>query len=302
MKQLQTIVVKLLMLGLLAAGGLILAHFYGVAQVRAAWTAFLESIPSSTGEQRLFALLVGGGLAVLGLFGILPLPEPKPRRSVSFQSGHGNITIHLDSAYRVIQRLINKMPEVRSCRFEMTPTADGQELQLRAKARLNLIPGQSARTTALRVNNYIVEAVTNYLGLEDIVSMDLNVQDFTIDIDEQRHVLMDKPIRETDEIVLNPPLELPVSPVRIDSEEVEPMPELPEFSPDARIHERAPMPPRREIEHDETPRLPPLMPDIPEAEELEEAEFDDGALPPLRDDRDDEGKEKGENEKDAWSY
>lgn len=292
MKQLQTIVVKLLMLGLIAAGGLVLAHFYGVAQVRAAFTAFLESIPSAPEEQRLFALLAGGGLAVLGLIGLLPLPEPRPKRTVTFQSGYGNITIRLDSAYRVIHKLINKMPEVRSCSFEMTPTENGQELQIRAKARLNLIPGQSARATALRVNNCIVEAVTNYLGLEDLISADLNVQDFTIDIEQQCRTLADKPIRETGEIILNPPLEIPVVEVRITEEEAGHAPELPEFAPDARIHER----------ESSAPPLPPLMPDVPEAEELEEAEFDDGALPPLRDDRDEEDEKKPDKDKDAWSY
>lgn len=297
MKQIQTIVVKLLMFGLLLAGGLLLAHYYGVAQVRNAWAAFLQSIPTDPDEQWLLALLAGGGLSILGLFGLLPMPQPRPRCTVTFPSSHGTITIRLDSAYRVIHKLINKMPEVRACSFEMTPTGDGQELMIQAKARLNLIPGQSARTTALRVNNYIVEAVTNYLGLEDIVSMNLNVQDFTIDVEEQRRVLMDKPIHESDGVFLNPPFDLPDEGVRITGEEANGVATLPELSRGIRSLEPQPVQDGEQTKPDESPPLPPLMPEFPEAEEVDEAEFEEGSLPPLRND---EGEKK--EDKDAWSY
>ncbi|MFP4502192.1 MAG: hypothetical protein ACLFTT_14420 [Candidatus Hydrogenedentota bacterium] len=189
MKRTQTIIVKVLMLLLMIQGLIILLYSHGIEPVRGTIDGFLNSIPDAPHEKRLLGIIAAWGMVALGFIGFIPMPRFRRNRAVTFFSGHGNITIQLDPIYRTMHRIINKMPEVRSCRIDIKPTADGKKVCIQANARLYKLPRQRARATALRVSDYIADTAMNFLGLEDLVSVDLNIQDFTVDVDESVRAL-----------------------------------------------------------------------------------------------------------------
>ncbi len=189
MKRTQTVIVKVLMLLLMIQGLIILLYSHGIEPVRGTIDGFLNSIPDAPHEKRLLGIIAAWGMVALGFIGFIPMPRLRRNRAVTFFSGHGNITIQLDPVYRTMHRIINKMPEVRACRIDIKPTADGKKVCIQANARLYKLPRQRARATALRVSDYIADTAMNFLGLEDLVSVDLNIQDFTVDVDESIRAL-----------------------------------------------------------------------------------------------------------------
>lgn len=195
MKRVQTIFIKALMLGLMLQGALLLLHLYGVEPIRGAIDGFMASIPQEAGadaEKKLLGLIAGWSMVALGLIGAAPLPNWRRNRAVTFRSGHGNITIQLDSVYRTMHKILNRMPEVRSCRLDIQPSPDGTMVCIKADARLYKLPRQRARATAMRVSDIIADTAMNFLGLEDMVSLDLNIQDFTVDIEESCKMLREE--------------------------------------------------------------------------------------------------------------
>lgn len=284
MRTLQWSVARLLLLLIVLGGALILAYNLGVQQVRDTFNSLWAAVPDAPEEKRLFGLLVGGAITILGLIGLAPAPRVGPRRSITFFSGRGNVTIQLDSTYRKINKMLNRMPEVDRCTIDIVPSADGQHMVIKADARLNKLPRQRARAIAQRVSEYIADAAMNFLGLEEIVSVDLNVQDFTVDIEEGCKSLMEDASQKS--VAALGPVFAETPEVRIPVFETEtpaaaPQAEEPAATPE--IPEAVPVP---ESEAETEPSLPPLALE-PESEgmssEFSEATFDDGELPPLRD-------------------
>ena len=307
MRMLQTLIVKLVMLALLAGGAAILASQLGVALIVDTCDELIASLPAAPEQLRLIFLAIGGAAALAGLLGLWPFGSARVKRVVSFRSGHGTVSIALDSGYRVIHRLLNKMPEVRKASFTIDTVDGGRELLVCVHARLNQVPGQSARMTALRVSNYIRESVSGFLGMEDMISVDLNIQDFTMDTEQMKQALIDAPVRGLDAITSVAAMDAvddmrmkPVEATPLEKLEEVVLPELPRWESAApeTVAAGGQEPP-------ESVQSPRLVDEVPEAEELPEAHFEEGALPPLRDDADaaaDVPEPPRENEKDAWSF
>lgn len=269
MIRLQRGLTTLAVLLLLVAGALVLAYNLGVTQVREPFNSFWASIPDAPEEKRLVGLIVGGVMAFFGFFGLVPLPNLGPKRSITFFGERGNITVELDSTYRTVYRILKRMPEVRSCSLDIHPSADGKHMTVKAAARLNKIPGQRARAIAARVSAYIADTAMNYLGLENVVSVDLNVQDFTIDVPGACRELAERHAA-TDESVFAAPAARP-APAEVRMEPVqEARPETPEVVPFTELE------------------------DLPDAEPVEAPPSEMPA-----------GAEPGENEtttRDPWSF
>ncbi len=298
MRTLQWSVARLLLLLIVVGGALILAYNFGVQQVRDTFNSLWAAVPDAPEEKRLFGLIIGGAITILGLIGLAPAPRVGPRRSITFFSGRGNVTIQLDSTYRKITRMLNRMPEVDRCTIDIVPSADGQHMVIKADARLNKLPRQRARAIAQRVSEYIADAAMNFLGLEEVVSVDLNVQDFTIDIEEGCKSLMEDAPQKSVEAL--GPVFAETPDVRIPAVEAEAPafePDLPEAVPIAEEAAEAEPPAGAET-------LPPLRPFEPECasapEEFAEMTFDAGELPPLRDSAAEPEKEEKDSGKGPW--
>ena len=216
MRSVQTVLVKgVLLLLLLAAIGLV-GWYYPVPLLREALLRALHLLPGDAVVRQQLLIAAGGMLALVAVIGLIPLPPAGGGRCVTFVTGRGTVTIRLRPLYRALKKIIRKMPEVRSCRFDVRHGADGKTLEIRADARLYKIPRQRARDTAMRVNDIITGAVVNLLGIDELLSVDLNVRDFTVDTRAAvQHLRQDNPATK------EPPMDLEgVAAVRIDEVEV----------------------------------------------------------------------------------
>ena len=299
MKRVQTILIKVLMLGLMVQGALLLLHLYGVEPIRGAIEGFIASIPQEAGaeeEKKLLGLIAGWVMVALGLIGVAPLPNWRRNRAVTFRSGHGNITIQMDSVYRTMHKIVNRMPEVRSCRLDIQPSPDGTVVCIKADARLYKLPRQRARATAMRVSDIIADAAMNFLGLEDLVSLDLNIQDFTVDIEESCKALLEE--HGTQKRALTPDFEAAIAAAaesldvdrgdaRLEAFEepaAEPMPDTPQA---AEWDEEAAEEGALGAVHDAQPEPRPLADDVPRDDAIQEPATawlpaeEAGVLPPL---------------------
>ncbi|HNR33101.1 MAG TPA: hypothetical protein PKI11_19580 [Candidatus Hydrogenedentes bacterium] len=287
MRRLQWSVARLLLLLVVVCGALVLAYNLDFGQVRETFNTIWARVPDAPEEKRLIGLILGGAMTLLGVIGLVPLPRVGPRRSITFSAGRGNVTIQLDSTYRKINKMLNRMPEVDYCAIDIVPSADGQHLIIKADARLNKLPRQRARAIAQRVNEYIADAAMNFLGLEEVVSVDLNVQDFTIDVEEACKSLMEDADRRAVESLGSVFTETPeVGMAPLEEEALDETAAPPAVAVEAAAEAAPDVPEAVAVEEEAHPAARPLPPLAFEEDEevLKEAVFDNGALPPLRDD------------------
>jgi hypothetical protein len=188
MKPLQAVVLRLFSVLALVAGIVMLGLAIPIVQVESAWSQVLGQLP---GDWRLLGFLLGGLLLVFGLFGLLPLGFRRGK-SVAFAGEHGQIIIQLDPVERKLNKVLNKLPEIRKIRAVVVPDKEGGPAHIRARAWLRRLPDQRARDIELRVADYIEETATDFLGLESRTPVELVIEDIEINIDEaakelQRH-------------------------------------------------------------------------------------------------------------------
>jgi hypothetical protein len=188
MKPLQAVVLRLFSLLALIAGVVMLGLAVPIVQVQTAWNETLAQLP---GDWRILGFLIGGVLVVFGIFGLLPLGFRRGK-SVAFDGDHGQIIIQLDPVERKLNKVLNKMPEVKKIRALVVPDKDGGPAQIRARAWLRRLPDQKARDIEMRVADYIEETATDFLGLEARTPVELVIEDIEINIDDaakelQRH-------------------------------------------------------------------------------------------------------------------
>ncbi|MCC6142915.1 MAG: hypothetical protein IT368_03805 [Candidatus Hydrogenedentes bacterium] len=202
MKPLQAVVLRLFSLLALAAGVVMLGLAIPITQVQDTWAQTLEQLPA---DWRLLGFVAGGVLVVFGLFGLLPLGIRRGK-SVAFDGEHGQIIIQLDPVERKLNKVLNKMPEVRKIRAVVVPDKQGGPAQIHARAWLRRLPEQRARDIEMRVADYIEETATDFLGLEARTPVQLVVEDIAINIDEaakelQRHSQERKDARELNQVL-----------------------------------------------------------------------------------------------------
>ena len=124
-----------------------------------------------------------GVLFLLAVFGALPLfKERRPKSTISFPGIHGNVTIELDSVEANLGRVVSKMPEVKKIKVKVTPSEDSHRAVVSADVLMYKGPGgASARDTANRIADFLMDTAVNILGVEEVTKVDLNVRDIIVD-------------------------------------------------------------------------------------------------------------------------
>jgi len=122
-------------------------------------------------------------LFLLAVFGVLPLfKERRPKSTISFPGIHGNVTIELDSVEANLGRVVNKMPEVKKIKVKVTPSEDSHRAVVSADVLMYKgAGGASARETANRIADFLMDTAVNILGVEEVTKVDLNVRDIIVD-------------------------------------------------------------------------------------------------------------------------
>jgi len=122
-------------------------------------------------------------LFLLALLGLLPLSrERRPKSTICFPGIHGNVTIELDSVEANLSRVVSKMPEVKKIKVKVSPSEDNHRAVVSADVLMYKGTGSaSARDTANRIGDFLMDAAVNILGVEEVTKVDLNVRDIIID-------------------------------------------------------------------------------------------------------------------------
>ena len=122
-------------------------------------------------------------LFLLAVFGVLPLfKERRPKSTISFPGIHGNVTIELDSVEANLGRVVSKMPEVKKIKVKVTPSEDSHRAVVSADVLMYKgAGGASARETANRIADFLMDTAVNILGVEEVTKVDLNVRDIIVD-------------------------------------------------------------------------------------------------------------------------
>jgi hypothetical protein len=216
MRSVQSLLVKCLLLLLLLASAGVAAWHYPIEPVREGLQRAFQFLPTSPGTQNLAVMAAAALVALVALVGLLPLPASGRNRRITFTTSHGTVTIALGPVYRTLHKLVRKMPEVRACRLDIRLGEDGKSLQVCADVRLNKMPRQPGRDTAKRVSDIIHDAAVGLLGIDQVIAVDLNVRDFTLDINAAA-----KALRQDHPAVVEEPMNLEgLEVVRMDEVEV----------------------------------------------------------------------------------
>ena len=177
MKIVQTLVVKLLCLLVLVGGALMVWMWIDAAK----YTEIADLI-----KTRIWApwgFVVGFGSILVGFFGLLHIPrEKKSRNIISYPGTHGSVTIQLDSVESTLSRVLSKLPEVRKISVKVSPTEDNH--RARVSADVLVYKGAntvSAREVTNRIGNYLHDAATNILGVEEVTDVNLNIRGILVD-------------------------------------------------------------------------------------------------------------------------
>ncbi len=236
MKTLQTIIMKLLCLGILLAG---CALIYRPSSEL--YTIVAEYTPSSN-YRWIMRVVVGVIAGLIGLVGLLPCGKGRKKKTITFIGTHGEQIIQLDPIEASMSRVIGKMPEVKRIAVSITPSEDGQRVQVTANVVLVKEPGTSVRQISDKVTNYSRETAKNILGVREVTGVTLNVSDIVL-----RKGSVPKPVEVEPE-----PVEVEPEPV----EEHEPETDVDE-TPEPEVGATEP----EEIEQDVPYALEPLVDD-----------------------------------------
>lgn len=126
---------------------------------------FLANMPEGYPYREIGAviIIVWTALAMLPL-----LPKRRRKKQVTFVGTQGEVTIELQPVEATLERVVTKLPEVKSIEIELIPSnTDGRVL---ASARGVLIKNaeDDARMITARIQNYLRTHARKILGLQDI--------------------------------------------------------------------------------------------------------------------------------------
>lgn len=167
-------VLKFLFMSTLIAGGVIL-YLHPISDLYAMGVAYLP-------DSDLARMVVGGAVAVAALIAFLPLlPKRRREKEISFHGTHGEVSIELEPVESTLQRVVGKMPEVKTVSIRVKPLDRPGRVSVMASAVLLKDGDGDARQITARVNNYIQIHTRKILGLEE-VEVKLRVRRFVMNM------------------------------------------------------------------------------------------------------------------------
>ena len=118
----------------------------------------------------LFRQIGGITLAVLAFLAFLPRGlRRRSSNEVSFAGAHGEVTIQLDHVESTLEKVVGKLPEVKTIALRVRPLDGPGRVQVTASAILMKDANGDARQITARVSGYIQIHTRKILGLEDVV-------------------------------------------------------------------------------------------------------------------------------------
>lgn len=165
---------KLVFTAALIAGGVVL-YLHPISDL---YALAVRHFPDSD----LLRQILGAAAAVWALLVFLPLPKKRLRgKEISFQGTHGEVSIELEPVQSTLQRVLAKMPEVKSVSIQLKPQERPGRVSVLATAVLLKDADGDARQITARVNSYIQLHTSKILGLED-VDVKLKVKRFVMNM------------------------------------------------------------------------------------------------------------------------
>jgi hypothetical protein len=118
----------------------------------------------------------------LGLYCLVPFGVfgRKKGKQISFESAHGNVKIHLDSAEMSMVKTLKKLPEVKKLTLNLVPADGNRKVRVTAQATIKKAPGAGAREMAAHLSEQISLLAKNVLGVDEVVSVDLDVKNIAV--------------------------------------------------------------------------------------------------------------------------
>ena len=178
MRLFQLLVVKLLGLGVLIGGGMLVAYRF-VPEIPAFTNSLIQVVRPQNYPFDMFILIpLGLALIVVGFFTLIPrIPAKGKRGHITFRGAHGDVKIDLDGIESSINKAVGKMPEVKSINLKVYPTPNGSSVQIVG----DVVLFKEAGVGALATSNYVRETVEmtaqGILGVNEVTSVELNVRD-----------------------------------------------------------------------------------------------------------------------------
>jgi hypothetical protein len=206
MKIVQTIILKVLSVVVLAGGAVLVVIWFNTNAYEDLGRIFADHVWTRYGA------LCGLVLLILGLLGVLPLSRPRRTKNViSFEGTHGSVTIELDSVEANLGRVVSKMPVVRKIKVHVTPSEDHHRAQVDADVLMYKgASGESAREIANHIADYLMDAAINILGVEDVTQVNLNVRDIVVDA-KQLSLARTRPVQDKPGETAGPAAALPAA-------------------------------------------------------------------------------------------
>ncbi len=211
-------------------------------QIEPHLNAFRESTPIVFGEQYLFDLIVIGALLLVSLYAFLPR-LPGGGKTINYKGEHGPVTIHLKPLQVTLKKVLRKMPEIAKVKPVVRADKAKEKVSIDVVVVLQAQPKERARKTVDVVHEYVYQTAAKMLGLEDITSISLEVDDIRVDAAKTRDALhqdvLDREYADAEEVNLDaepspaammvPDTEAPLVPM----EEAAPLPEAAPEEPEA---------------------------------------------------------------------
>lgn len=170
MKFLQTLVLKLLCLALLALGVLLVlynsSYLYDVA------TSYIDG---SSIRNDLARVIVGVLIVLVALFGLLPIRKRRGK-SITFPDEQGETTIRLGPIERTLGKEVSRRREVKKLNLHFEPADDKRRVLVEAKAVIRKSPDTATRDVYRTMKAIILQEARNMLGTDTVIGVNLDIE------------------------------------------------------------------------------------------------------------------------------
>lgn len=179
---LMTLLTSVLLLGL---GGALFfktkheINQYVYEQVDTVWKRMIAQLPEGVEYRYVLAALI----LLLGIVVLLSLfvRGARRRRSISFAGMHGEVTIELENVEGTLEKVAEKLPEVKAIAIRLEPTEARSRVLVLAQAVLMKEADSEARQVTDRVQDYIKQHARKILGVQE-VDVRLTVKKFQLNM------------------------------------------------------------------------------------------------------------------------
>lgn len=116
-----------------------------------------------------FRYVIGGvsGVLAAGLF-ITLIPRGRKDREVTFSGTHGEVSISLEPVEATLNRVVQKLPDVKTIDLKIKPMEDQGKVRVQGTAVLYKDADSDARMITARVCNFISMHTRKIIGVSDI--------------------------------------------------------------------------------------------------------------------------------------